>query len=211
MQPFYHYYFFQYRIGELYITGTSKTFSFILHIRYVFQYRLAADSIILILIFLQKLKQGNKDAAILLVGIVILFITLMHAITVALGFFTRDIYIYVHWGLFILLLSLSIVLIRSYTLLQKKIVLSKADMNIAQNIQQSIIPANPPNQGKVIIASEYILAEIFGGDFFDYAPITKQEIGIIIADITGHNVSAALIASMCKIAFRASSDVFTNP
>lgn len=176
------------------------------------QYLLAADSIILILIFLQKLKQVNKDAAIVLAGIVILLITVVHAITVALGFFTRDFYIYVHLGPFILLLSLSIAIIRRYKLMQKKkIVLSKADMDIAQNIQQSIIPANPPNYEKVIIASEYIPAEIVGGDFYDYALISDHEIGIIIADVTGHGVSAALIASMCKIAFRASSDVFTNP
>lgn len=53
-------------------------------------------------------------------------------------------------------------------------------------------------------------AKIVGGDFFDCAPITKHEIGIIIAAITGHGVSSALIASLCKIAFLASRDVFIN-
>ena len=198
-------------IGELHITGTIKTSALILQIRYMFQYLLAADSIIIISIFIQKLKQGNKDAAILLAGIFVLCITVLHAVAVALGFFSRDFHLYIHWGVFILLITLSIILIRQYTLMQEKIALSKADMNIARNIQQSIIPLNPPYHKNLIIAAEYIPAEIVGGDFFDYAPISDHEIGIIIADITGHGVSAALIASMCKIAFHSSSDVFTNP
>ena len=198
-------------IGELYITGTIKTSILLLQIRYMFQYLLAADSIIIISIFIQKLNQGNKDAAILLAGIFVLCITVLHAVAVALGFFTRDFHLYIHWGVFILLITLSIVLIRHYTLMQQKIALSKADMNIARNIQQSIIPDNPLHQEKLLLSSEYIPAEIVGGDFFDYAVISDHEIGIIIADITGHGVSAALIASMCKIAFHASSDVFTNP
>ncbi len=198
-------------IGQLYITGTIQTSTLILHTRYVFQYLLAADAIIILSVIVQKLKQGNKDAAILLLGLFVLSITVLHSIAVAIGFLKQDFHSYIHWGVCILLIALSIILIRQYTLMQEKMMVNKADMNIARNIQQSIIPANPPHQEKLIIASEYIPAMIVGGDFFDYAAISNHEIGIIIADITGHGVSAALIASMCKIAFHASSDVYTNP
>lgn len=198
-------------IGELCITGTIASSTLILHARYIFQYLLAADAIVILLIILQQLKQGNKDAAILLAGLVVLSITVLHSVAVAIGFFTKDFHSYIHWGVCILLIALSIILIRQYTLMQEKIVLNKADMNIARDIQQSIISIHPPQQEKLTIASEYIPAKIVGGDFFDYVTISDHETGIIIADITGHGVSAALIASMCKIAFHASSDAFTNP
>lgn len=198
-------------IGQLYITGTVLTSSFILHTRYIFQYLLAANTIVVLLVIIQELRQGNKDAAILLSGISVLAITVLHSTAVAIGFFTKDFHSYIHWGVFILLLSLSIILIRQYVFIQEEVAVIKADMNTALNIQKSIIPTRPPQHNKLTIAAEYIPAEIVGGDFFDYAEISDHEIGIIIADITGHGVSAALIASMCKIAFHASSDVFTNP
>lgn len=194
-------------IFELYITGTITTSQIILHTRSIFQYLLTADCIVILSIFVKQIMQGNKEATILLSGTVVYSITVLHTIAVALGFFTKDFQPYIHWGLCILLMALSIVLIRQYMQMQEKIALNKADINIARDIQQSIIPLHPPYQKNLIIAAEYIPAEMVSGDFFDYAAISDHEIGIIIADITGHGVSAALIASMCKIAFHASSDV----
>ena len=174
-------------------------------------YLLAANAIILLFATLQQLKSGNKNAAILLAGLVILSITVIQSVLVAIGFFTKDFYSYIHWGVFILLIALSLILIRQYTELQSKMALNKADMYIAHKIQQSIVPSRPPVIDNISIASIYLPAEIVGGDFFDYVIINDHEIGIIIADITGHGVSAALIAAMFKIAFHSLSDCYAKP
>ncbi len=198
-------------IGEFLLSGTIANSRLILQARYIFQYLLAFNVIVILFTIVKQIRQGNRDAIILLAGIIVLSITVLHSVAVAIGFFTKDFHSYIHWGICILLIALSIILIRHYTLMQESIVLNNADMSIAQNIQQSIIPKSPPRQKKLIIASEYIPAMIVGGDFFDYVAISDNETGIIIADVTGHGASAALIASMCKIAFHASSDLFTNP
>lgn len=198
-------------IGELYFTGNMYASKYILGVRYIFQYLLIVDVIIIISVMINQFKAGNKEAGILLAGLIVLCITVLHSVVVAIGYLTYDFRSYIHWGLFFLLLSLSFILIRQYTLLQTSIALSKADMNTARRIQQSIIPAIPPLHQNLRISSLYIPAEIVGGDFFDYIIISQHEIGIFIADITGHGVSAALIASMCKIAFHSSSKLCSNP
>ena len=40
-----------------------------------------------------------------------------------------------------------------------------------------------------------------GGDLYDFHIISKSEIGILIADVAGHGVSAAIIMGMVKLAF----------
>src|SRR5277367_5369411 len=39
------------------------------------------------------------------------------------------------------------------------------------------------------------------GDFYDFLTLENNRLGILIADVTGHGVPAALIASMLKVAF----------
>jgi serine phosphatase RsbU (regulator of sigma subunit) len=39
------------------------------------------------------------------------------------------------------------------------------------------------------------------GDFYDFLSVDEQRVGVLVADVTGHGVPAALIASMLKVAF----------
>jgi sigma-B regulation protein RsbU (phosphoserine phosphatase) len=39
------------------------------------------------------------------------------------------------------------------------------------------------------------------GDFYDFLGVDEKRVGILVADVTGHGVPAALIASMLKVAF----------
>jgi serine phosphatase RsbU (regulator of sigma subunit) len=43
--------------------------------------------------------------------------------------------------------------------------------------------------------------ESIGGDFYDFSPVGDRRLGVFIADVSGHGVPAALIASMVKITF----------
>ena len=40
-----------------------------------------------------------------------------------------------------------------------------------------------------------------GGDFYDIVPLQNNSVGILIADVSGHGIPAALLSTMYKISF----------
>lgn len=65
-------------------------------------------------------------------------------------------------------------------------------LNEARQIQMSILPKRPPRRGEFDIAGFSTPAEIVGGDFFDFIPVSDRIYGIAIADASGHGLPAAL-------------------
>ena len=62
----------------------------------------------------------------------------------------------------------------------------------ARQIQMSILPKRAPRAGVFDIGGFTVPAEIVGGDFFDFIPVSEQIQGIAIADASGHGLPAAL-------------------
>lgn len=57
----------------------------------------------------------------------------------------------------------------------------------------------------------YCPAEEIGGDFYDYIELNEDEFGIVIADITGHGVEAAVVVGMVKAALKIVGKQKTSP
>jgi serine phosphatase RsbU (regulator of sigma subunit) len=66
----------------------------------------------------------------------------------------------------------------------------------AFRVMREVLPSQNPNFPGLQIASEYIPYDEIGGDFFQFYPISETRIGVFIADISGHGLSAALLALM---------------
>src|SRR4030095_11499199 len=49
------------------------------------------------------------------------------------------------------------------------------------------------------------------GDFYDFVPVDKNRVGFLIADVSGHGVPAALIASMIKGAMQSVEPCARDP
>ncbi len=94
---------------------------------------------------------------------------------------------------------------------QKKFIAVKQELEIAQNIQRSILPRILPQMQGLAIRAKYEPMMEVGGDFYDFLQIDDHRIGILIADVTGHGIPAALISSMIKIAFYMSHDKIDDP
>ena len=62
----------------------------------------------------------------------------------------------------------------------------------ARNIQMSILPKRALRRGEFEIAGFTTPAELVGGDYFDFIPISDRILGIAIADASGHGLPAAL-------------------
>jgi sigma-B regulation protein RsbU (phosphoserine phosphatase) len=85
------------------------------------------------------------------------------------------------------------------------------ELEIAEQIQASILPREVPRIPGLDIAARYLPMSAVAGDFYDFIVLEGNQLGILIADVTGHGVPAALIASMLKVAFASQSVHATEP
>jgi len=99
---------------------------------------------------------------------------------------------------------------RTYSNEQRLVSIQK-ELEIARQIQSSILPREVPRLARLDIAALYVPMTAVAGDFYDFIVVDEKRIGILIADVTGHGVPAALIASMLKIALAAQVAVAHDP
>ena len=74
------------------------------------------------------------------------------------------------------------------------------ELEVAKRIQLSILPAAFPDSANFRVAARYVPMTSVAGDFYDFIVTDGQQAGLLIADVSGHGVPAALIASMVKVA-----------
>lgn len=74
------------------------------------------------------------------------------------------------------------------------------ELEIARSIQESILPVSQPKSSHYKIEAVCMPARSIGGDFYDFIE-DETSVCVLIADVAGHGIPAALYASMLKIAF----------
>lgn len=77
------------------------------------------------------------------------------------------------------------------------------DMEIAQQIQISLLPNSAPEISGIDLAGRCISAAHVGGDYFDFFRRNEHTIDMLIADVSGHSVGAALIMAEVRTLLRA--------
>jgi sigma-B regulation protein RsbU (phosphoserine phosphatase) len=80
------------------------------------------------------------------------------------------------------------------------------ELNIARNLQMSMLPASCPKiKGFEISASSTPAREV-GGDFYDFIEMGKDRLGLVVGDVTGKSVSGALVMAASRSVFRMLSE-----
>ena len=74
------------------------------------------------------------------------------------------------------------------------------ELAIARQLQFSILPTTTPDIRNLRIAAVYEPMTAVAGDFYEFIPLDDHRAGFLVADVSGHGVPAALIASMIKVA-----------
>ncbi len=74
------------------------------------------------------------------------------------------------------------------------------ELEIARRIQTDILPTAYPHSDHFTVAARYVPMTSVAGDFYDFLLTDSKQAGLLIADVSGHGVPAALIASMVKLA-----------
>jgi len=85
------------------------------------------------------------------------------------------------------------------------------ELEMAREIQLSILPHEIPKIRGLGIAARYLPMNSVAGDFYDFILVDEKRVGILIADVSGHGLPAALIASMLKVALSAQSAHACDP
>lgn len=104
-------------------------------------------------------------------------------------------------GFIVLLVTLTNMTARHTIASEDRLRTMEREMAIAQTIQRSILPEKLPEVGGLELAVRYEPMMAVAGDFYDFVKLEDGRLGILVADVSGHGVPAALIASMLKMAF----------
>jgi sigma-B regulation protein RsbU (phosphoserine phosphatase) len=75
------------------------------------------------------------------------------------------------------------------------------DLQFAHTLQESFLPGRPPEVPGLLVSARYVPALEVGGDLYDFIPLPDDRLGVIIGDVSGKGVPAALFMA------RFSSDI----
>jgi sigma-B regulation protein RsbU (phosphoserine phosphatase) len=79
-------------------------------------------------------------------------------------------------------------------------------VQMAADVQQRMIPQTPPKIPGLELSAVYVPALSLGGDFYDFIPLPDNNLGMVIADVSGKGVPASLIMASVRAALRAQVD-----
>ncbi len=85
------------------------------------------------------------------------------------------------------------------------------DMEIAHQIQNSLLPQSPPELFGVELAGRCIPADHIGGDYYDFFKRDDHTLDLLIADVSGHSVGAALMMTEVRTLLRANAGRSSTP
>ena len=89
-----------------------------------------------------------------------------------------------------------------------KLIALQQELDIANVIQTSILPKTfPPfpDRKEFDIFAKMIPAKEVGGDLYDFFLIDKYRLGVVIGDVSGKGIAAALLMAVCKTLLKATA------
>jgi anti-sigma regulatory factor (Ser/Thr protein kinase)/GAF domain-containing protein len=85
------------------------------------------------------------------------------------------------------------------------------ELEIAHNLQQSLLPKTLPQVRRVTLAGFCQSARQVGGDFYDVLPLGEDRLLLVIADVMGKGIPAAMFAAILRSLVRAAPELGPKP
>lgn len=76
------------------------------------------------------------------------------------------------------------------------------DLRLASSVQRYILPTPHQNTSDLEFAVKYIPQQLIGGDFYDCFDLPNGGIGLVIGDVSGKGISAAIVMTLCQTLLR---------
>jgi serine phosphatase RsbU (regulator of sigma subunit) len=78
----------------------------------------------------------------------------------------------------------------------------RREMEIARQIQTGLLPQEVPTDSMFDLFAGCVTAAHVGGDYYDFFELSPDEIGLLVADVSGHSVASGLVAMSFRSSFR---------
>ena len=102
-------------------------------------------------------------------------------------------------------------LIKQYEEIEEKNKILDAQLNMAMHVQRSLIREHDFSANDVRFMSKYMPALDIGGDFYDIIKLDDENIAVVMGDLSGHGISAALLTAMSGVMIRNLAPKYYNP
>jgi sigma-B regulation protein RsbU (phosphoserine phosphatase) len=209
----------RWRLGHRIITGAliacaalSIPYEIATHAPFAMKPIIDGLVIVLLIVFLPDLlRPGSKDSNWRLVRIGALVFTVFvmnehfHFVRDPYGLTREPV------GFLFLMLTIIITTMQRGTRAQQRLVAVDIELATARAIQLAALPRKNPDLPGLDVAAVYTPASDVAGDFYDFLDLDHGRLGIFIADVSGHGVPAALVASMLKIALATQMENAASP
>lgn len=176
-------------------------------------------------------RRGNGEAGILLIPCVLGSLNLYAGVvtfalqsipaTSSLGIRLTDIMSGAHLGPFtisagqvsnlLVEVSLTLIIVLRSTRISRQQALLEGELEAARQVQQVILPDQVENIPGFAIESVYLPAQQVGGDFFQILPIANGGLLLVLGDVAGKGLPAAMLVSVLVGAIRSTADYTTDP
>jgi sigma-B regulation protein RsbU (phosphoserine phosphatase) len=87
----------------------------------------------------------------------------------------------------------------------------ESELELSQVVQRGLLPQQAPNIPGLAVAAFSRPAQIVSGDYFDFVQFRDGGHGIVMADVSGHGVSAGMLMSSLQTAFQTLVPVSDSP
>jgi sigma-B regulation protein RsbU (phosphoserine phosphatase) len=114
-------------------------------------------------------------------------------------------------AMLVVIFCLGYVVVKHVFYSERRIAAVGRELETARQIQQSILPKHAPQVAGLAVATHYDSMAEVAGDLFDFVVTPAGQLGVLVADVSGHGVPAAIVASMVKIALAVQEGEVADP
>lgn len=176
-------------------------------------------------------RRGNREAGILLIPCVLSSLTIYATVsafvlqstpgTSAVGLRLTNLLNGAHMGPFTVTIGqvsdllvevcLTLIIVLRATRISRQQALMEGELEAAREVQQVILPDQIETIPGFAIESVYLPAQQVGGDFFQILPIADGGLLLVMGDVAGKGLPAAMLVSVLVGAIRSAADYTTDP
>ncbi len=85
----------------------------------------------------------------------------------------------------------------------------RESLTLAMEVQQNLLPDSPPRIEGLDVAGKSLYCDETGGDYYDFIELTEMSpycLGVVVGDVTGHGIAAALLMATARALLRSRAD-----